>query len=381
VPFEELEFKRPVFEFLSERAIDKELNKARSLGAEHGRAGVPGPDHPDAMQANAYSDEGERLLGQISRDWHEVNRVLRGEWCRLREVLGDREKQVPAAQAAVQGAQKRVDDKRKLHEKQLAAARAARPGTRHRIGRVAYALGLLAVFLVDVPLNAAVFQIFGENQLATWLLAGLIGILVVPGAHLLGTQIRNGFPDRVISAAALGVPLIFIIAVASMRVMYLEDTETDVGGPLGVFLFIAFNLAVFGSAVFLSYLRHDPYEVAIEEAAAELAQAKKELGVEEAALTRLQDLLTLIRGRIAEVRAFGEEELSKAKDWAAAERNYYEQLIDEYLMANQVARDRPQDVIPGIEASKRKKPSTPPDLEQTALLKWTCGEGEPTESA
>jgi hypothetical protein len=374
--FEELDFKRPQFEFEGESGAKRQRNEARALGTEHGRKGLPGPDQPEALQASAYSDKAEQILAQISREWHHVNSELRGHWCRLRHLHAERQKQVPAAETAVRKAQAKVDAKDRLYEKQRAAARSARPGTRHRIGRISYTIGLIAVFLVDVPLNAAVFQIFGENQLATWALAALLGILVVPAAHVLGTQIRNSFPDRVITAAATVVPLVLILAIAIIRTKYLEENNVDVGGALGVFLFLAFNLAVFASAVFLSYLRHDPYEQALEEAAAELKEARGELAVKEAALTRLQNELAAIRAKAAEIHAWGEEELQKAKDWAASERNFYEQLIDEYLTANQAARERPQDVIAAIERSMRKKPTIPPDLAADATLRWTC-DGEP----
>jgi hypothetical protein len=243
----ELEFKRPVFEFLDDRGVDRKVHEARELGREHGRVGVPGPNHLEAPQVNAYADEAERSLGQISRDWHEMNRVLRGEWCRLRHQLPGRKQQLPAAKTAVKRAERREEEKRRLYDERLEAARAAPRGTRHRIGRIPYVLGLAAVFLIDVPLNSVVFQIFGESQLATWLLAAFLGILIVPGAHLLGIQLRNGFPDKVATALATVVPLGVTFAIAILRARFLDEDDADLRGSIGVLLFFLFNLAVFCS--------------------------------------------------------------------------------------------------------------------------------------
>ncbi len=371
-PLPELEFKRPIFEPLGDRGVKRKIEEARKLGREHGRIGVPGPDHDRAFAVGSYKDDAEHLLEQIARDWHEINRVLRGEWCRLRRLLEDRDKQLPAARTAVKKAEKRADEKQAIYDARLQAANDAAPWTRHRIGRLAYILGMIAVFLVDVPLNAVVFQIFGENQLATWALAALLGILVVPAAHVLGIQLRNRFPDRIATAGAVILPLILIVAIAVLRTTYLQENDVNIGGPLGVLLFLAFNLAVFGAAVFLSYLRHDPHEQAIEEAREEWKRAVEELEAEKKRLTQMENHVAAIRGRIAEIRVWGEEEHEKAKNWASAERNFFEKLMQEYRMANQAARERPQDVIRALEAVD--KPSTPSDLRADTDLHWNCDE-------
>lgn len=379
----DLEFKRPVFHLRDHQDSQREIKNARSLGAEHGRRGVPGPDHSDAPQVNAYSDRAEQVLGQIGRDWHHVDGLLRAEWCRLQRLLPDRERRLGSLRRAVSEAEARVSSRQKVYEEQLATARRGRKGVGYQIGRTAYALGLSAVFLVDVPINAVVFEVLGESQLATYLLAAMIGILIVPGAHLLGVQARSGFPDRVVTAAALAVPLIFMAGVAILRTGYVNENVEDApisSGPLWILVFFGLNLTVFASAVFLSYLRHDPYELAIEDAASDLRNAKLDLATARAELARSEDVLASIKGRIAEVHAWGEQEFEKAKDWAAAERNFYEQLIDEYLMANQLARERPQDVVPALETSKTKRPTIPPDLENQAALHWSCNDGSGARS-
>lgn len=370
----ELEFKRPTFEPLGERGIDRKIAAARALGAEHGKVGLPGPDHVDVAAVNAYVDEGEGLLLQIARDWHDINGKLRGEWCRLRQLVRGREKQLPAAQAVLDSAQRRVNDKQVASDMLRSEAQAAPRGSRYHIGRLPYIAGLVALFLIDVPLNAAVFQIFGENQIATWVLAGLLGVLVVPLAHILGIQIRHSFPSRTMTAIAVVGPLLLIVAVAFLRTKYLQENNINLGasGAVGVVLFIAFNLAVFSSAIALSYLRHDPFEQALEEAETALKKAKRELAEANESFNRLADELSVARGRIVEIHTWGEEELAKAKDWAAAERNFFERLIDNYLMQNQAARARPQDVVRALENAKHAKPSTPIELDAQAFLLWTC---------
>jgi hypothetical protein len=363
----DLEFAQRVHP-LSDQQKQKRKEEARKIGSRDGKKGFPGRDHAEVPQVNAYIDEAEDVIGTISYDWHDRNKVLLGEWCRRLPLIAALESQVAALSSRVAQADKRVEAKRVLHEKELAKARSAKPGTRSLIGRVPYIIGLAAVFAVDVPLNAVVFQIFGESEVVTWALAVLLGILVVPGAHLLGMQIRGGFPDRFITAATIVLPFGLIIAVATLRTIYVGSEDAGLSGALGFLVFFLFNLAVFGSAIFLSYLRHDPYEQQIEAAAAELKKAAKQLEGEREAFAEAQMALGRLQADAAQIRAWGEEELHRSRNLAHSYRNHFESLVGQYVGGNQA--ERPTEVIRALEEAGRWKATLPPDLEGD--LDWSC---------
>ena len=355
---------------LPPRSRDATIEEARKLGKEHGRAGTPGPQQAYALAYKKYNDAAEQRMNEVAAQWRKINLVLRGEWCRRRSVLGELEKGVSAAQEAVSEAKIRVAEKQKLYDQRYKALHAEEYTRRFRISRLSYILGLLAVFCLDVPLNASVFQIFGETPWATWALSAFLGIVVVPAAHVFGIQLRQRFNDPPAAILSVVIPLLLIVAVSILREQYVHQyAGLQLNGTEGVFIFIAFNLAVYMSAVFLSYLRHDPHEQALEDAAREVGKAKKELQQEEAELSALGDAITQVKSTIGQIYAWGEEQLGKAKEQANAERNHFEELMTEYAMANMTARERPDEPIAALEHTPT--PSLP-DILADGALEWDC---------
>ena len=105
-------------------------------------------------------------------------------------------------------------------------------------------------------------------------------------------------------------------------------------GPRGVLVFAIVNLAIFFGATLLSYLHHD-------HDARELARLKKEVRLAERDLSKKSKACQTVERQLAKVRAeadllraWGEEELEKAKDLQAAERNRRQFLMMEYKTWN-----------------------------------------------
>ena len=356
---------------LPPRSRDATVAEARKLGKEQGRSGIPGRQQAYAPGYKKYNDAAEHRMSEVAEHWKKINLVLRGEWCRRRSVLGELEKGLPAAQASVAKAKTRVANKQKLYDERYSALHAEDYTRRFRIGRIPYVLGLVAVFCLDVPLNASVFQIFGEQPWATWVLALFLGIVVVPAAHVFGIQLRHRFSDATAAVLSVAIPLLLIVAVSILREQYVHQyAGLQLNGVEGVFVFIAFNLAVYMSAVFLSYLRHDPHEQALEDAAREVNKATKELEREEAEFSELADAITQVKATLAQIHAWGEEQLGEAKAEAHAERNHFEELMMEYAMANLAARVRPDEPVEALEHTP--KPSIPGVLADDAGLEWDC---------
>lgn len=368
----DLDFKKPVWRPLD---VDDEERKARKEGESDGKLGVPSRNDSVAHALEVYKQRGKEVMDAVAQDWRETNRVLHGEWSRLWHVLQEREEHVPSLQAETHRLDAIVSAKQKAYDARRAAVEKLDPSQRHRIGRVAYIAGLAAVFLIDVPLNSVVFNIFHAQPLETLLLAGLLGILIVPAAHVLGIQLRNGIKDRIASGIAASVPLLFIVGIAYIRKEYLKEHHSKyLTGTSGLLVFVVFNLAIFTSAVFLSYLRHDPQEQALEESARELKRTKAERDAAAGRLETAQLQVAAIEARMAEIRAWAEEELAKAKNRAYGERQIYERLMHLYCGANKGARvhtDEPIAVLETFFEGEWQHATVPPDLKQDALPDWT----------
>ncbi len=129
-----------------------------------------------------------------------------------------------------------------------------------------YIIFATAIFLGEIPLNAIVFQIFGENQIMTWVMAFVIGLCVPLTAHFIGIKLRehgDGFhlANTLKALAVFVVIAIALYGLSLMRQTYLGEFKKELGlTDLLVersFLFFWLNMAVFVAAIIVSYLAHD----------------------------------------------------------------------------------------------------------------------------
>jgi hypothetical protein len=171
----------------------------------------------------------------------------------------------------------------------------------------------LAIFLGEIPLNALVFQIFGENQVMTWVMAFVIGLSVPITAHFIGIKIRehgDGFSwanaIKALVATALVVSALYGISV--LRQVYLGEFKDALGLTDNLVqstgLFFLLNIAVLGAAIMVAYLSHDPvpgferaaqeYQVALK--AVERREARRVVRLKAAAVDRAHALDDTHRG-------------------------------------------------------------------------------------
>jgi predicted nucleic acid-binding Zn-ribbon protein len=347
----------------------REVKRARKAGAADGKRGVPGPTDTVCFPLEVFKQRAEAVMDDIAQAWNRRSADLHGEWSKLLEVSRQREAEIPPLAKQLGVCERNVATKQKAYDARRAEIDKSSSHDRHRIGKVAYVLGLSAVFLIDVPLNSVVFNIFHANPLETLMLAALLGILIVPSAHVLGIQLRNGMRDRIATTIATVVPVLLIIGIAYIRSQYLKELHSQqLTGMSGVLVFTVFNLAIFTSAVFLSYLRHDPHESALEEARAELKKAKTEFDALAARLESLRGEIGSIESRMGELVARADEEFKEAGSHAHSQRNAHERLMHEYCGANKSARLHPDEPIVALE--RLDKPTVPPDLRRDSREQW-----------
>ena len=148
-----------------------------------------------------------------------------------------------------------------------------------------YSVLAVMIFAGEIPLNAMVFQIFGENQVMTWVMSVIIGLSVPVSAHFIGIKFRE-HPNGVVSWAnafkgcvALAIIVAALYGLSEMRTTYLGEFKEQLGLTDTLvktsFLFFWLNVAVLGAAVMIAYLSHDS-NPGFEKAERDYHRARKE---------------------------------------------------------------------------------------------------------
>lgn len=135
--------------------------------------------------------------------------------------------------------------------------------TRSGLRAWVYRLAILLIVAGEFPLNAVAFRLFGEPDLMTAVMVLGLAVVLVGMAHTAGLLLAREEPtprERLLLWGAAGLPLAAIVAVALIRAAYLEEVARrhGLGRWLDAVAFAAINATIFGGAVLLSYLRHDP---------------------------------------------------------------------------------------------------------------------------
>ena len=171
-----------------------------------------------------------------------------------------------------------------------------------------YLVFAFLIFAGEIPLNALVFEIFGENQIMTWVMAFIIGLSVPLTAHFIGIKIREhegglswGNLAKAIGAFALLTAALYGLSL--MRVEYLMANKEELGLTDELvdssFLFFWLNMAVFSAAIVIAYLSHDT--VPGYQEAEHLHYSKKRL-VEKRERTRVKTLVNLGKKRAQAIK-------------------------------------------------------------------------------
>lgn len=153
------------------------------------------------------------------------------------------------------------------------------------IPHLLYILFALGIFAGEIPLNALVFQIFGENQVMTWVMAVIIGMSVPLSAHFIGIKFREhsdkvSWGNVVKGLVALAVMVVALYGLSVMRQTYLGEFKDALGLTDRLvessFMFFWLNIAVLGAAIMIAYMSHDSVP-GYQKAEAELKAARKSL--------------------------------------------------------------------------------------------------------
>lgn len=192
----------------------------------------------------------------------------------------------------------------------------SRPVIKH-IPMWGYVLSLIAIIVVELPINQAALNILGEAPILTFSLALILGVVFMIVAHLIGMTMRHkGFHAE--SFLAIVVVIGIIVGLAYIRVKFFMNPEEgeilsnamkDIDTRALAALFALMNILFLLVAVWLSYLSHDEdehyaqmHKDYLKKRKAALAIAQKRAERHAAYKTDAKDRIEMAHGLISEYR-------------------------------------------------------------------------------
>jgi len=162
---------------------------------------------------------------------------------------------------------------------------------------LAYPLLLVVLLVVELPVNGAAFQLFGESLLFALLGAGLVAAILLPSAHYLGGLLRNTSSwtwQRGLFGGLLAVVPVGVIGAAShlrrAYAGYLRASDHASGliylGDEALFWsFALFNLGLFVVATYAAYYTHPKWLREVRRADKQLDRMRSRYESKDAACT------------------------------------------------------------------------------------------------
>lgn len=258
-----------------ERYSDEAL---RAHGREDGQKNIPRPDsdEPSPFERELLHSAAS-LASQVAAKYKSCLELIDAKIKAEESTTQQRHKHALEYVEGLAKTEKEAsDDNYGLGDahKQLEITEAQYKSFRERLGRgpIAYIPHWLYVvfatliFIGEIPLNALVFQIFGENQIMTWFMAFVIGLSIPVSAHFIGIKFREhgeGFSwgNFLKGFVVLGVVVAALYVVSVIRRTYFGEYKDTLGLTENLvestMLFFWLNLAVLCAAIVVAYLSHD----------------------------------------------------------------------------------------------------------------------------
>lgn len=308
--------------------------QARRRGRYDGAQGVPAPDEAAMFPPGEFrlKQTADRELQKLARRWSLRDGRLKGRYCaKLREVrlLKISLTELEYEQRRLKGAHDDNLNAISLEQK----VRRTRRGPEHewRMNPFGYAMFMCAVMVGEFPLNAIAFRLFGEAEILTYVMTLVLAVALVGSAHVVGILLSLERPSRLqltLLAICVLAPLGAIGAIALVRQAYVSSLGREGISPGAVTAaFVLINLLIYAIATVLSYLTHDPIAQQIRATATPLQRVKREL-------KRVQRRQQKLEIRLQYMVASRQKSLQAVMHEAEMLRNEFEELLQEYRMAN-----------------------------------------------
>ena len=206
-------------------------------------------DEPAPFIGNDLQSASEHDAQVLARGWNARNSRLKVRWARA-EIF---------CQLAVQRAEKAQRE----HENacvEYQALHGQYPPTGGWGRTLGYMLLMFLLFIFELPLNAVVFRVFGENEVLTFVFTCGVAIVLLLSAHELGKLLKDSAGRQPIHRAFITglilLPLLIVGGVAYAREEYLSflpDLLRSMNPWVLYVAFAAINLTIYAVATILSY--------------------------------------------------------------------------------------------------------------------------------
>jgi hypothetical protein len=341
-------------------------------GKKDGQHGIPDEEEQTyPAYIMQLKQVGEENIERLSQQWKRRDAVLLAEYCKAATTLTDLQKALEKAEQ--EAAQAREEGRRAQAEH-----------TKHfHVTPTWYYVMIGAIFLLEVPLNSVVFQLFGDSKTFTLLTSIGLGIVLPLCAHFLGGLLRHGFwRAGKWATETLLILALFFTAVGSLAgIAYLRErffAGSGVQELLGVqmdytivtLIFFAINLLIFAVATVAAYVSHDPLA---KQHWQDLRTANKLRRNAEKKVSLTERRLQETQARQQEIRAERQKSFEHTRHEIDELRNIIQRLMSVYAMHNQRHRGSTKkpaclEKYPPINT---RDPLLDPHTEN-AQLEWEC---------
>lgn len=203
---------------------------------------------------------GNQTLSHIAQQWQQADRTLLPAWLHAKRDLAHLSRQKDTTTLSAGQARE-----------QYQAIHGKSPTLQGRNSAIWYVLFLIAVFILEFPLNSAAFNLLKESVLFTWMTTGVIAVALLGAAHGLGSLLKEGkWHDRVrvVWVAALTLSAFgAVVAVSFFRGNYAVSKGVATADDVATFRFLyaTLNGCVFAVAAYMAYHSHHAGYAAVEQ--------------------------------------------------------------------------------------------------------------------
>ncbi len=232
-------------------------------GRKDGKLGIPPVDQEEhTPYEKSIQKWAQENIHRTAQEWENIDKKLKGTYCRLKETLNSAIKAKKAAQDEHSESSEDVEDAQdKINKLRI----------RQHLPRWGYFSLLIFLGVSEFPLNSIVFDLFGEARWLTYLMSAGLAVVLPVFAHFVGVILkREPFKNRIINTESvllfftLLIPILTISGIAYFREKFFEATgahtvlNIEIDPTMVTFIFLSINLLIFTGAIIASYFYHDP---------------------------------------------------------------------------------------------------------------------------